>query len=59
MIMNMTVATSHVKQIAPQVLTLKEGQTALVVLKSSASPTGTKTVTFKRLTEGYFYLSDQ
>jgi hypothetical protein len=57
--MNMTVATSHVEQIAPQVLSLKEGESALVVLKSSASPTGTKTVTFKRLTEGYFYISDQ
>jgi hypothetical protein len=57
--MNMTVATSHVKQISPQVLTLKVGQSALVMLKSSASPTGTKTVTFTRLTEGYFSISDQ
>ena len=56
--MNITVATSHVEQISPQVLSLKEGESALVELKSSASPTGTKTVTFKRLTEGYFYLSD-
>jgi len=57
--MNMTLETSHVKQISPQVLSLKEGESALVVLKSSASPTGTVTVTFTRLTEGYFSISDQ
>ena len=55
--MNMTIDTNHAGQLAPHALVLKDGESTTVVLPSSASPTGTATVTLKRMTESYFNLS--